>query len=748
VKRVLILALPVLFLLMHVLQVPVVLPSFLLPRRALFAGRVQGDPVSAFRALQQHRSLLVPSGDSLQTLSWEDSLTLEDFKAILPGIPQSADLGLPEILRRAMSFLPPLCRVVCLLDRLPSAAEIAALRRLQGEGLPPVQFELARQGDDPLLLACSYSYGTQESSTTLDLLFAPRVRRYSVVRAELQGRSLWTSSPAGLLQGRELHLSFPNPPEGTAVIQLSLEGDGEPLRRALQIQLPGRQDPPVLLVTEKAPHRSFLESLYGVRRVSPAQAAQENLAAYPLVVLDGVPLDSFGPRLTAAIAEIHRRKSASLFFVSDSPRFGRQGDNPPIEEILPVQLSPRSLRYLPDLGILILLDVSASMMGDKLSLAKVSTLQLLKNLKQTDRISILTFWDNYSFLHGFEENHSLRSEVQLTPLIAQGGTDLYKALAEGLNRLVALDMEEKHVILITDGNTKEGDFPALLQRAHSHGITMSALAVGEEVNVALLSRIAQATGGHYYRVKNFEEIPSIIFEDRKEIARSSFARDKFTILDSNATLTGQVSGMSLFTPKPGHPILFRNQLDDPLLMVERRDRQLILMFLSDLYGTYTAQFLANPEVLRVFRATLDPVLRRQQIAVQVAEARQTISLTLSGSSLVEPRIEVYRENQLSCEESMQAGPFQTYHAEFPVSSAGSSTVVLYSQGVPFARIPVYYNGLMEGLPADAAEAAAQYRVQPLVLHRPGGLYLILFFLASVAVTWWGRNPLRSGNAGP
>ena len=53
------------------------------------------------------------------------------------------------------------------------------------------------------------------------------------------------------------------------------------------------------------------------------------------------------------------------------------------------------------------------MMGEKLSLAKVSALELFKNLKDTDRVSIFTFWDQFRFLHGFEEKRALSSQVQI-----------------------------------------------------------------------------------------------------------------------------------------------------------------------------------------------------------------------------------------------------------------------------------------------------------------------------------------------
>ena len=731
---------PPLFLLMHVLETPLLLPVFLLRTQVIACSAGGPDPQRLYGMLQRYRRVFLPSEDTVTLLRRNEFKSREDLEAYLNNLPQSAALDLPRALARAAALMRPRARILLLLDRYPTAAEIEAIGDLQKRGLPPTTIQLQRLDYDPLFLAFSYTYGTQESALDFELLFSHRVGEYNGIELSSGGERLAAFHPADLEEGRELQRIVPIPASGDTLLEITLTGDVETLRRPLRIQSRGEEDPQILLISDKAGSRSVLETLYRVKRISPQEASRDNLAAYPLVVFDGVALNSLGSELTAAITEIHRRRSASLFFVADSPSFGKKGDNPAVEQILPIELSPRSLRYLPDLGIQILLDISASMMGEKLSLAKVSTLELLKNLKDTDRISILTFWDSFRFLHGFEEKRSLSSEVELAPLIAQGGTDMHKALEAGLDNLTALDMEDRHVILITDGNTKKADFASQIERAHGRGITISTLAVGEEVNAALLSRIAKETSGRHYRVLSLEEIPSIIFEDRKAIARSSFAQDLFSIFDPLGTSVGDVSGMSLFTPKPHKPILYRNQLDDPLLMVERRDQQLIMVFLSDLYGTYTEEFFSNPEVINGFQAVLDPVLRRHQLTVRVAEAAGRMSMTVSGKDLVEPKIEVYRGNRVLQHRPMEAGIYRTYHAEFPANRPGSYTAVLYSQGVPLIRLPLYYNGLMQGLPTDALTALTEYRSGSFVSVPAGNIFLVLFFLSSLLVTWWARNP--------
>ncbi|UCF99236.1 MAG: VWA domain-containing protein [Spirochaetaceae bacterium] len=739
-KRFFFLAIPPVFLLLHVLQTPLVFPSFLLRPQVIACIDTRSDAQNLYIMLQRYGSVLLPTQETVTFLRRNEFQSAEDLEAYLGSFPQSADIDLPRALVRASTLIRPYSRIILLLDRYPSAAEIKTIGALQRRGLPPTTMRLPQTDYDPLFLAFSYTYGTQEGALDFDLLFSPRVGEYDSLELSSGGKSLAATFPEELEEGRGFQATLPIPASGDTLLELTLTGNRGSLRRSLRIQSRGEEDPQILLISDKASSRNLLETLYRVKRVTLEEVWRENLAAYPLLVFDGVALGALDSELTAAITEIYSRRSASLFFVADSPRFGKKGDNPAVERILPIELSPRSLRYLPDLGILILLDISASMMGEKLSLAKVSTLELLKNLKDTDRISILAFWDSFRFLHGFEEKRTLSSEVELAPLIAQGGTDVYKALEAGLSNLLSLDMEDRHVILISDGNTKEADFASQIERAYSRGITISTLAVGDDVNTALLSRIAQETDGRYYRVLSLEEIPSIIFEDRKSIARSSFAVDLFSIFDPASTPVGNVSGMSLFTPKTGKPIVYRNQLDDPLLIAESKDQQLTVVFLSDLYGTYTKDFFSNPEVVRGFQAVLDPVLRRHQLTVRVAEAAGRMSITVSGRDLIEPTLEVYRENRIVQHRPMEAGIYQTYHAELPATLPGSYTAVLYSQGAPLIRIPLYYNASMQGLPTDALEAWVEYRSRSFVYLPAGNLYFVLFFLSSLLVTWWARNP--------
>lgn len=750
-KRYILYGLPAVFLVLFLFRLPLPVPAAFLGRSVFLIYDRNLDARSVFSYLDRYSRIhLLDNGSvrELQRKQFDSPGSLAAYLEEYSGEQASAMEDCAEVIA---ARTPTFARAKVLFSRQPQRRELAALRDLQKEQGIPVEIELIPSPDEPLFLGYSYTAGSRETAVDFDLLFAPEIRLYESIEVLRNNEVFARITPRALIEGRHYRTALPG--EQDSILEFRIRGTGKSINRELIIPSQGEEDPQVLMISEREGKVSFLERFYGVKKTPLYRSLQEDFQEYPLVVFDGIPIRSIGPELTGVLQDIYERRSTSLLFASDSPSFGTRGDNPGIEEILPVQLAPRTLRYLPDMGILIVLDISASMSGEKLSLAKVSTLELIKNLKDSDRISILTFWDQFRFLHGFEEKLNLDSEVQLAPLIAQGGTDLFAALEEGMRRLSELRMPQRHVIILTDGKTKEGDFDSLIAQAQLEDITISTLAVGEEINAGLLTRVAAASGGNYYRVNSLEEIPSLIFEDRREIARSSFAQDLFPISDFSGTPVGQVSGMSLYTPKADRILLYKNQYEDPLFLLEKRERQLVGMFLSDLYGTYTGEFLSEISVTRTLQKIFDSILRKNTISLRIGESHGTVSLTVNGEGLVDPVLDVYGDNRLIARARLDAGSLLTYSVSLPLSRPGRYTAILYSGGVPLTRFPLHFNGNMEGQSTESQLAVTLHRTR-LFKNLPDGeagkasrIYLVLFFLASVAVTFLSRQSRRKRETG-
>ena len=161
--------------------------------------------------------------------------------------------------------------------------------------------------------------------------------------------------------------------------------------------------------------------------------------------------------------------------------------------------------------LLIVIDTSASMAGDKMRSAVAATVNFLKRLDPGDMVGIETFSDSVRMLAALrrmDKDEALADQVR--SIYPDGGTALYAAvcasiktlddqrradLATGDNRLYG-------IVLVSDGRNSTSDLTenemhetCLRHREDIEPIRINPIAFGEDADIAGLSRIAAASGG-------------------------------------------------------------------------------------------------------------------------------------------------------------------------------------------------------------------------------------------------------------
>jgi VWFA-related protein len=146
------------------------------------------------------------------------------------------------------------------------------------------------------------------------------------------------------------------------------------------------------------------------------------------------------------------------------------------------------------LSIVLALDVSGSLQGEKLVEVKRASLALLDRLRDGDRAALLTFADTLRLAAPLTEDHGLlRRRVE--GLEAQGGTSLrdgaFAAMAIGdgvAGRVVA--------IVFTDGRETVSWLPewAVVDAAERTEVVVYAVRIDKKAS-PFLGRVASATGG-------------------------------------------------------------------------------------------------------------------------------------------------------------------------------------------------------------------------------------------------------------
>lgn len=171
-----------------------------------------------------------------------------------------------------------------------------------------------------------------------------------------------------------------------------------------------------------------------------------------------------------------------------------------ILRLAPGRLEPKDL---PPVSLVLVVDVSGSMAGDKLRQAKEALRSACARLRPVDRLQILSFSSRVTSLAeapllATPENLT-RARDYIDALVARGGTNIDEAVSRGLAQAREEDRTST-VLVITDGAPTVGvtDAKEIVRRAGSanggdHRIHV--LGVGAQVNTLLLDALARGNRG-------------------------------------------------------------------------------------------------------------------------------------------------------------------------------------------------------------------------------------------------------------
>jgi len=175
-----------------------------------------------------------------------------------------------------------------------------------------------------------------------------------------------------------------------------------------------------------------------------------------------------------------------------------------VMQMLYIMLDVRSSNDLQNvrrrLNLSLVIDRSTSMRGARMQNVKVAAHDLLKSLREDDRLSIVSFSDRAEVLAPSTYVRNGRSfNSAIAALSPGGGTEICRGLSAGIEQVRAGISEDSinHVILLTDGRTYGDEEQSLsaVRRAAAEGIGVSGLGIGEDWNDLFLDQLARYGGG-------------------------------------------------------------------------------------------------------------------------------------------------------------------------------------------------------------------------------------------------------------
>jgi Ca-activated chloride channel family protein len=202
------------------------------------------------------------------------------------------------------------------------------------------------------------------------------------------------------------------------------------------------------------------------------------------------------------------------------------------------------------IDIVLCIDVSGSMLAqdftpNRLEAAKEVAANFVAG-RPTDRIGVVIFsGESFTLCPLTTDQNVLRSQIyNIQSGLLEDGTAIGSGLATSVDRLRASQSKSKVAILLTDGENNGGQIPPLTAKelAKATGVRVYTIGVGtegmanvpvqtpgggvvlqrEKVNIdeKLLTKIADETGGKYFRAKDNEGLKNIYNEiDKLEKTR-------------------------------------------------------------------------------------------------------------------------------------------------------------------------------------------------------------------------------------
>ncbi len=177
-------------------------------------------------------------------------------------------------------------------------------------------------------------------------------------------------------------------------------------------------------------------------------------------------------------------------------------------------------------GIVLVLDVSGSMLeADKLGLAVVGSLELIRSARPQDYIGVVVFSDRPRWLfrpRPMTEQGRKEAESLLLSTAAGGGTRISQAYLEALGALENVPVDSRQVIVLTDGLASDVT-PRIYDQARDTvpKIKTSTVALGADADQGFLRELAQAGGGTFWDVPRPQDLPRFFLEE----AQRAFQRE-------------------------------------------------------------------------------------------------------------------------------------------------------------------------------------------------------------------------------
>ncbi|MCP5119308.1 MAG: VWA domain-containing protein [bacterium] len=335
------------------------------------------------------------------------------------------------------------------------------------------------------------------------------------------------------------------------------------------------REPRMLYVTQDPPGTE--QHLLGALRAAAFEIEQATeldtarLAGYQVVILNNWDLEGI-PEAGQRRIEEYVQQGGGLLVIGGERNvyLEERTEESALERTLPAKLAPP--RSPEGTCVVLIVDKSSSMEGKKMQLARMAAIGVIENLRAVDRIGVLIFDNSHQWavpIRKAEDRTLIKRLVAgITP---DGGTQIAPALAEAYRRALPVRATFKHIVLLTDGISEEGDSIQLAQEAASRKVTISTVGLGQDVNKQYLEKVALYAKGKSYILSDPSTLAQILLRDVMEHTGSTTIEKPITPVVLLETEILEGVGLETAPPLKGYVRYEAKTTAETILQVEEKD---------------------------------------------------------------------------------------------------------------------------------------------------------------------------------
>ncbi len=415
------------------------------------------------------------------------------------------------------------------------------------------------------------------------------------------------------------------------------------LRRAKVLYV--SQDPPG---TETNLLQAFNEADFELTR--DVSLIGKDLSNIQLIILNNLDLNAFTPSQKTRLEEFVKNGGGLLLIGGERQVYKEEKQMDALDRVLPARLAPP--KTPEGTCVALIVDKSSSMEGRKIELARLSAIGVVDHLRPMDNIGVLIFDNSYQWAVPMRraEDKSLIKRL-ISGITPDGGTQIAPALAEAYRKVLPSKATYKHIVLLTDGISEEGDSIELAKEALQHQVTISTVGLGQDVNRTYLEKVAATSGGRSYFLNDPQGLEQILLKDVQDYSGTTAVEKPLNpLVDHMADVLAGVGidaapalkGYARFIAKPEAETLLKidEQKKDPLYVRWQYGLGRAAVFTSDAKSRWAESWVTWPGFDKFWiNVTRDLLTHTDQSEAnaQLDSANDDILVTYHlGSGVTEP----------------------------------------------------------------------------------------------------------------